>query len=304
MSFDLRLGSCLDPVTGLASLPDKSIDVTITDPPYEHEAHEQGKRQGNVTPGRGKNERGNKVYARVVDQGFDFAPMTETDRSAVGLHIARTTKKIALVFCQVEAAMLWRDALEAGGMIYRRTIPWVKPDAMPSLHGRWPGQSFESIVLACHPGVKCPIGGKARYYEHTRSRGESRAHDTAKPLSLMLEIVEDFTLPGETVLDCYAGSGTTGVAALRRGCKFIGWELAPCACCSLTAEWECSWTDAKRRPRKAFLCERHRREIEAQADYRAHRDNMYAIALRRLRGEEAKPRVEQPGLFDALGGML
>ncbi len=34
MTWDLRLGDCLDPVTGLASLPDKSIDVVITDPPY------------------------------------------------------------------------------------------------------------------------------------------------------------------------------------------------------------------------------------------------------------------------------
>jgi DNA modification methylase len=58
VTWQLHLGSCLDPVTGLASLADKSIDVTITDPPYEYEAHEQGKRQGNVTPGRGKNERG------------------------------------------------------------------------------------------------------------------------------------------------------------------------------------------------------------------------------------------------------
>jgi site-specific DNA-methyltransferase (adenine-specific) len=297
VTWQLHLGSCLDPVTGLASLADKSIDVTITDPPYEYEAHEQGKRQGNVTPGRGKNERGSKVYARVVDQGFDFAPMSEADRSAVGMHIARVTKKIALVFCQVEAAMLWRAALEAGGMIYRRTIPWVKPDAMPSLHGRWPGQSFESIVLACHPSVTCPIGGKARYYSHTRSRGESRAHDTSKPLSLMLEIGEDFTLRGETVLDCYAGSGTTGVAALRQGRRFIGWELAGCARCASTAEWDCSWSDEKGRVRKAFLCGKHRDTIAAQHDVRSHRDNMHAIASRRLNGDEAKPRPEQPSLF-------
>lgn len=299
VTWDLRLGSCLDPMTGLASLADKSIDVTITDPPYEYEAHELGKRQGNVTPGRGKHERGTKVYARVVDQGFDFAPMTEPDRLAVGIQIGRVTTKIALVFCQVEAAMLWRAALEEGGMIYRRTIPWVKPDAMPSLHGRWPGQAFESIVLATKPGVTCPLGGKARYYEHTKSRGISRAHDTAKPLPLMLEIGEDFTRPGQTVLDCYAGSGTTGVAAIRQGCKFIGWERAACARCLVTAEWDCAWLDTKG-ARKAFLCDVHRAAVEGMRGFRAHRDNMHAIATRRLNGDEAKPRKEQPGLFDAI----
>jgi site-specific DNA-methyltransferase (adenine-specific) len=299
VSYELRLGSCLDPVTGLASLADKSVDVTITDPPYEFEAHEKGKRQGNVTPGRSKNERGSKVYARVVDQGFDFAPMTEADRRAVSAQIARVTKRLALVFCQVEAVHLWRTSLEDGGLVYRRTIPWVKPDAMPSLHGRWPGQSFEAIVLAMKPGAVAPVGGKARYYSHTRSRGESRAHDTAKPLSLMLEIGEDFTMPGDCVLDCYAGSGTTGVAALRQGCRFVGWELAPCAWCSSTAAWDCAWISDKG-PRKAFLCDGHRAEVEDHRGYRARPDNMHAIATRRLNGDEAKPRKEQPGLFDAI----
>lgn len=297
MSYELRRGSCLDPATGLASLADKSVDVTITDPPYEYEAHLKGKRQGK-TGGTGKEERG-KAYARVVDEEFDFAPMTESDRLEVSKQIGRVTTKIALVFCQVEAVHLWKASLEAGGFVYRRTLPWVKPDAMPSLHGRWPGQAFEAIVLALKPGVECPIGGKARYYEHTKSRGLSRAHETAKPLPLMLEIGEDFTERGETVLDCYAGSGTTGVAALRQGRKFIGWELAGCARCTSPAEWECWWTD-KKGPHNAFLCHSHKTSVSTCNGFRSQRDNMHAIATRRLNGDEAKPRKEQPGLFDAI----
>jgi hypothetical protein len=115
----------------------------------------------------------------------------------------------------------------------------------------------------------------------------------------MLEIGEDFTLRGETVLDCYAGSGTTGVAALRQGRRFVGWERASCARCLLTAEWDCSWTD-KKGPRNAFLCEQHRAEVAECRGFRAHRDNMYAIATRRLNGDEAKPRPEQPSLFAGL----
>ncbi len=245
MSVDLRLGSCLDPAIGLVSLADKSVDVTITDPPYEDEAHNKGKRQ-NPTKDKRK---------RVVDESFAFPPITEAERYAAGEQIARVTRKHALVFCQVEAAMLWRRALEKYGMVYRRTIPWVKPDAMPSLHGRWPGQSFESIVLVSAPGAVCPVGGKAKYYEATRERGLTRAHDTAKPLSLMLEMVADFTEPDDLVLDAFAGSGTTGVAALHLGRRFVGWEVS---------------------------------------------EQMHAIAARRLRGDEAKPRPEQPSLFGAM----
>lgn len=247
MTWTLHHGDC---ITGLRTLADRSVDVTITDPPYEAEAHEKGKRQ-NPGHGRGKEERGKK-YQRVVDEEFDFLPITEEQRNNVSREIARVTRKAALVFCQAEAVHLWRVALDRSGLTYRRTIPWVKPDAMPSLHGRWPGQAFEALVLCMRRSAVVPIGGKARYYECSRERGETRAHQTAKPLALMIDIVSDFSEPGDLVLDPFAGSGTTGVACNMLGRHFVGWELS---------------------------------------------EEMYAIASRRLNGDEAKPRPEQPSLF-------
>lgn len=199
---------------GLATLEGQSVDFVITDPTYEQEAHELGRRQSPTYDGS----------ARSVDAALPFAPMDEGDRKSVSREIGRVSRVGAVVFCQVEAAMAWRDALESAGLTYRRTIPWVKPDAMPSLHGRWPGQSFEVMVLALRRGATVPVGGKARYYECTRERGEARVHPTAKPLALMRQIVEDFTLPGQLVLDPYAGSGTTGVACRILGRRFMGYE--------------------------------------------------------------------------------
>lgn len=244
--WTLHLG---DSVAGLAALDDACVDVTITDPPYEAEAHEKGKRQ-NPTSGRGKDERG-KRYMRVVDAEFDFVPITEAQRTEVSRQIARVTRSLALVFCQVEAVSAWKTSLELGGMKFRRAIPWVKPDAMPSLHGKWPGQAVEMIVLAGHEGATAPIGGKAVYYQHTRERGDTRAHPTAKPLALMLDMVRDFSRPLDIVLDAFAGSGTTGVAAVALGRRFLGWELNP---------------------------------------------TYHAVAERRIRGDEARPRAHQPSL--------
>jgi len=73
-----------------------------------------------------------------------------------------------------------------------------------------------------------------------------------KPLDLMLQLVLDFTEPGDLVLDPFAGSGTTGVACLSLGRRFVGWEID-----------------------EAF----------------------FEVACRRLRGERAVPRPEQPDLF-------
>lgn len=245
MTWTLHHGSCLDPLTGLARLADKSVDVTITDPPYEDEAHTLMRRM----LGRAR---------AVIEAPLNFAPITHDERQAVAIQIARVTRHCALVFCQAEAIDAWRLVFNKTDLTYRRAIPWIKPDAMPSLHGRWPGQSFEAVILAMRSKARSvPRGGGALSYMHNKSGHGPSPHPTTKPLTLMRAMVEDFTLPGDLVLDCYAGSGTTGVACNQLGRDFVGWELS--------------------------------------AEY-------HAIATRRLNGEEAKPRKEQPGLFDTLGG--
>jgi site-specific DNA-methyltransferase (adenine-specific) len=52
-------------------------------------------------------------------------------------------------------------------------------------------------------------------------------HPTQKPLALLERIIAAVTLPGDTVLDPFCGSGTTGVASVRLGRNFVGIELIP-----------------------------------------------------------------------------
>jgi len=52
----------------------------------------------------------------------------------------------------------------------------------------------------------------------------ANGHATPKPVELMLRIVETTTNPGDTVLDCFMGSGTTGLACIRTGRRFVGVE--------------------------------------------------------------------------------
>ncbi len=213
--YELRLGDCLDPVTGLASLADGCVDHVLSDPPYEAEAHTLQRRV----------KRGPMGVA--VPEPLEFAQISEFDRSAIAAHAGRLASQGAVIFCQAEAVTLWRDALDAAGLPYRRALVWIKPDAMPSLHGRWPGQAFESIVLARMPSARaCPIGGKSKVYEMSKADGIA-VHPTQKPLALMEALVRDFTDPGDLILDPFAGSGTTGVACRRLGRRFLGWERDP-----------------------------------------------------------------------------
>lgn len=126
--------------------------------------------------------------------------------------------------------MKWRDALTwSEAMSYRRTGVWVKPDGMPQYSGDRPAMGYESYVLAYAAG-----NGKSRWNGGGRSSvltfnknddctGQAE-HETKKPLPLMAEIVSLLTDPGELVLDPFCGSGTTGVACLRLGRRFLGIE--------------------------------------------------------------------------------
>ena len=220
----LHHGDCLDPVDGLARLDTQGVDHVITDPPYEAEAHSK-QRRTKVAGWRKARDRG-EADKVATPAPLEFSAITPEQRREVAAQIGRICRGWAVVFCQIEAVHAWRLALEDGGMRYRRSLVWVKPDAMPSLHGRWPGQGFETIVLAQarrKGAPKCPGGGKAVFYEYRRA--QTGVHPTAKPLGLMRDLVELVSKRGELICDPYAGSGTTGVACRALGRRFVGWEV-------------------------------------------------------------------------------
>ena len=60
------------------------------------------------------------------------------------------------------------------------------------------------------------------------NQGEAGLHPTQKPLALLEYLVKTYTNPGEIVVDNCFGSGTTGVACVHTGRRFIGIEIEPC----------------------------------------------------------------------------
>ena len=299
--WEMRLGDCLE---GLRSLGDDSVDVAITDPPYDEHTHRSGRRGDHNQaryPNRGYRIGRERQFSKSRELGFDAIAPVQMRGTADQL--ARLVRRWSLVFCALEMIADWRAALEAAGLEYVRTCVWHKLGSTPQFTGDRPAIAVEAIVCVHRPGRKrWNGGGKHGYYAHPivleRGHGEVRLHTTQKPLGLLRDLVVDFSDPGELVLDAYAGSATTGIATTQLNRRFLGWELAACAKCSSTARWSCSWTDDKGREHSAFLCDLHRDEVSGQPEFRAVRDNYFDIACRRLRGDEAKPRPEQPSLLD------
>jgi site-specific DNA-methyltransferase (adenine-specific) len=209
------------------SLADKSIDHVITDPPYEAEAHTLQRRAVRAT---GIHDGGAFDNGGGVCQvePLSFEPLSFEVRSGVAREAGRLARRWVVAFGQVEAAMTWRDALVAAGLRYRRTGVWVKPDGMPQYSGDRPGMGYESLVICHAPGRSSwNGGGKHGVWTFNKNDFPRTGHETQKPLPLMLALVADFTDPGELVCDPFAGSGTTGVACIRLGRRFVGWERDP-----------------------------------------------------------------------------
>lgn len=230
MTWTLHHGDCIE---WMRSLPDKSVDHVICDPPYSEHVHSNARSAARKTPLHSGN---GKVYKsgeqRGISRGVDFgfAHVTPATMGAVALEVARLVRRWVAVFSDVESCHLWREALEGAGLDYVRTAFWHKLAGAPQFSGDRPAVACEAITLAHPRGRKrWNGGGKAGIYqvaiELNRGGTETRHHPTAKPLELMLALVRDFTDPGETILDPFCGSGTTGVAALRLGRHFLGAEL-------------------------------------------------------------------------------
>ncbi len=121
-------------------------------------------------------------------------------------------------------------------------ITWFKPNAQPNITGRLPTESTEYILWACNNTPRRATGWSFDYAASKamnggkqlrnlwqipctpRSERAGGKHPTQKPLELLERIVTLWTRPDDLVLDCFAGTGTTAVAAARLGRRWIGIE--------------------------------------------------------------------------------
>jgi site-specific DNA-methyltransferase (adenine-specific) len=220
----LYCGDCRDVLPTLAQ-----VDHIITDPPYSEHVHGKSRAGARVLAGDGRAA----DFSRAVDFGFES--LSPELRAVCASHFGGIVRRWVLVFSDVESTGDWRGALVAERMDYCRTGAWIKIGATPQFTGDRPAVGFEAITI-CHPKGRKRWNGGGRHavWSHpivtNRGGNDPRVHTTQKPESLMRDLVSDFTDQGDIILDPFAGSGTTLVAAKRLGRKAIGIELSPAYC--------------------------------------------------------------------------
>ena len=189
---ELYLGDCRDvlPMVG-------AVDACITDPPYG--IGYKGPQQGATPTGKHNRRNTDNVTIAVFGDDVQFEPAP---------------------FLDFPEVILWGGNHFAARLPHGRWMAWDKLAGLPEF------DSFSDVEFAWRKGR-----GKDRIFSHmwkgicqaSEKGGDTRQHPTQKPVALMkwcVGLVPD----AQTILDPFMGSGTTGVAAVQMGRKFIGIE--------------------------------------------------------------------------------
>ena len=210
---ELWQGDCLELIK---QMPDGSIACVVTDPPYKMNHSTGGCTNiGMKNKWLGNIKAGNTVMNFSIDIKFsDWLP-----------EVFRVLKNGShcYIFCNDKNIQELLNEATKCGFKESNILVWVKNNATPN---RYYMKNLE-FVLFLYKGKAKPINnmGSKCAVEVKNINGKSKLHATQKPVELLEIFINNSTKENEVVFDPFMGSGSTGVACVNTGRKFIGIEL-------------------------------------------------------------------------------
>ncbi len=193
-------GDCLEV---MKDIPDGSVDCIITDPPY-----------------------GISFQSSWKTDKTKWFPKITNDESPFIDWIKPAFEKLKgggrlICFYRYDVQEEFMNEIKSAGFKVKSQIVWDKViHGMGDLRGAFAPQ--HELILYATKGRYTFKGKRPKsVYRFTRVNATSLIHPAEKPLELIEKIINDITQPGETILDLFAGSGTTAIAARNTGRNFI-----------------------------------------------------------------------------------
>lgn len=215
-NYELYLGNSY---TMIKELKQNNIKVNhiITDPPYNISQDNNFSTMRNPRKGVdfGEWDKGFDLYNWISD----YSEILDKNGSII-------------IFCSYRFISHIIDKLEDSGMVVKDIIIWRKSNPMPRNIERRYVQDTEFAVWAVKKNSKWIFNKPENsaylrpcFETSTVSGREKTGHPTQKSLKLMEDLIKIHTNKNDVILDPFMGSGSTGVAAIKHGRKFIGIEL-------------------------------------------------------------------------------
>jgi site-specific DNA-methyltransferase (adenine-specific) len=210
-TFELFRG---DAVEWLRSLPPASVDLVVTDPPYE--SLEKHRAVGTTTRLTHSKSSSNDWFTIFPNMRFpDFFEA-----------VYRALKKNAhfYLFCDPETMFVARPLAEASGFKFWKPLIWDKRKIGMGYHYR---ARYECILFFEKGKRRLADLGTPDVIEVPRVHN---GYPTEKPVAVGDLLVRQSSLPGELVADPFMGSGSFGVASVAAGRHFAGNDISKKAC--------------------------------------------------------------------------
>ena len=214
-------GDCLDV---MRSMPDESIDLVITSPPYNIK-NSTGNGLKNPNKGKWQNARLVEGYA-TYDDALPHEVYVQWQRDCL-TEMMRLLKEDGAIFYnhkwRVQGGLLQDRADIVSGFPVRQIIIWKRKGGINFNPGYFL-PTYEVIYLIAKKKFKLAPGAN-RHGDVWEFMQETRnPHPAPFPLNLIERIVTSTN--AQIILDPFMGSGTTAIAALKHGRNYIGIEIA------------------------------------------------------------------------------
>ena len=223
----IYLGDCMDLLKGI---PDKSVDLVVTDPPYVLET------QGAGFFGKKSDEYSMQCKGKKADTyGGERYVMKEINGMKDGItdtvldELCRVMKAVNIyLWCSQKQIMQYLDYFVTQRSCNWNLLSWHKINPIPACGNKYVTDT-EFCLFFREKGVKVfgDFKSKATHWETPLNMEDKNkyGHPTIKPLSIIKTLVSNSSEVGGVILDPFCGSGTTCVAAAQLGRHYIGMEI-------------------------------------------------------------------------------
>jgi len=212
----LRLG---DSRYLIKEMPDKSVDLILTDPPYNLSNYSTG----NIELSWRKN-----INNDLAD--WDRNSFEPAEWVAEFKRILKPTGNI-FAFTSYNLMGKWHQAFDPEFDTFQYMV-WHKTNPVPKIYKAGFLNSCELIICAWNKGHTWNFSSQKEMHNFIETpicmgseRLKNPLHPTQKPIKVLERIIRIATNLGDVVVDPFMGVGSTGVAALNLGRRFIGFEL-------------------------------------------------------------------------------
>ena len=212
-------------------LADVEPDSIISDPPYSPKVHSGFRCHGDFVKdaqrrfAAQKNDfgkDGQRRHGTASFGGLQYEPLSTESAEALA---QRYRPAWWVLFGDHITFRTWEAALLAAGEYVFAPVVWHRTGGTPRFQGDGPASVVEWICVA-RPRKKTTVGSLPGIYSCSQVKNDSVLKGQ-KPLALMQDIIRDYSKPGDLILDPFAGSGTTLLAAAIEGRRAIGSECDP-----------------------------------------------------------------------------